>query len=294
MSLRILIGGGSGFIGRHLERSLQNRGHAVTIISRQLGPNRITWSEIEQKGLPQCDVCIQMSGAGIVDKSWTEHRKSELINSRVHLTALLVKAIQRMPKPPAVFISGSAIGYYPTHAFETFDEDYRGPPAANFAGELCYKWEEASAVLVTQTPAVRRCVLRLGLVLGRDGGLWPKLRLPFGLAYVGPFGSGNQWFPWVHVDDVVNLVHWCIETPQTGGVYNAVAPGIITMAEFAAKVRTVFQRPTIPVPEFMVKLIFRERAFLILEGQKVLPKRTMNEGFIFSYPNIEATLKSLL
>jgi NAD dependent epimerase/dehydratase family enzyme len=143
----------------------------VTIISRQLGPNRITWSEIEQKGLPQCDVCIQMSGAGIVDKSWTEHRKSELINSRVHLTALLVKAIQRMPKPPAVFISGSAIGYYPTHAFETFDEDYRGPPAANFAGELCYKWEEASAVLVTQTPAVRRCVLRLGLVLGRDGGV---------------------------------------------------------------------------------------------------------------------------
>jgi len=288
--LRVVIGGGRGFIGTHLARELRKRGHQVVLISRTATPSNLTWDEIKTKGVPQCDAVVQLSGENIMEKPWTDEQKKILLQSRVEPTKLLVEKIMASNQPPKVFLSASAIGIYPTQGQEVFAEDYAGPPAKSFGGEICTRWEEASQPL--ENTKTRRVITRIGLVLGHQGMLL-NLRLPLGLAYVGRIGNGNQSFPWVHVDDLVNLMIFAIERDDVHGVIHGVAPQAITQAEFASTLMSVFRRPALPIPKFVVDFMFGERSCLLTEGQAVVPRLTEQYGYHFSYRDIHQALTNI-
>jgi hypothetical protein len=289
-ALKVLIGGGTGFIGKHVSGILRNRGHQVTVLSRTSGPGRLTWRDLEKTDIGEFNATIQLSGAPILEKPWTEDRKKELLASRVDLTKLLVSKLENSDKPHT-FVQGSAIGFYPTTKTAQFDESYSGPPPNNFAGELVSKLEAASEPL-TKNNNIRRVLVRTGIVLGRDGGAFSQLLLPLGLAYAGKMGSGNQYYPWIHIEDIAHLFAYCVEHNVTG-VVNGVAPHAVTNGEFASILGKVSGKFTVPAPEFVVKTMFKERAFMILEGSKILPTRTLESGFKFEYPTLESAIKEI-
>jgi uncharacterized protein (TIGR01777 family) len=266
------------------------RGYTVTIISRTPGPGRITWDDVESKGIPDVDVVIQVPGANIMDKAWTPERKKELLDSRVGTTAKLVKAMEQSAAPPKVFVSGSAVGIYPTSETEEFDETST-KVADNFAGELVRKWEEASQLPPALQDKTRRVVIRTGAVLASKEGMLQKMLTPFKLGLGGPFGSGNQYLPWIHIEDLVSLGEHAINKDNISGVLNGVAPDIVTNAQFAQELGRALHRPAIiPMPAFVIRFMFGERALLLLEGQKVIPKRTIASGFTWEYPTLKSAL----
>jgi len=209
----VLVGGGSGFIGTALCSSLKNKGYQVTLISRQEGKNQISWNQVKKAGLPsdpRFDAIIQLSGANIMQYAWTSRRKNELLESRVGTTRILVDAIQRIQdkhKLPNVFICGSAVGYYPTNTKEEFTEEYSGNPAQSFPGYLCEQWEKCSSYL----KHVRKVIVRHGIVLGPNGGSLKDILPLFRLGLGGKIGNGNQYWPWVHIDDSVGIMEHAIE-----------------------------------------------------------------------------------
>eukprot|EP00026_Physarum_polycephalum_P011469 Phypoly_transcript_11699.p1 GENE.Phypoly_transcript_11699~~Phypoly_transcript_11699.p1 ORF type:complete len:312 (+),score=48.79 Phypoly_transcript_11699:186-1121(+) len=290
---RVLIGGGSGFVGQAVAAHLQHHGYSVSSISRDSSrPNSIDWNKVKSNGINGFDAVIQLSGANIIDKPWSEKRKQELLESRVGTTKTLVEAIQKSSDPPAVFISGSAVGIYPTSTNEEFTEDSKAV-ADNFAGKLVHEWEEASQPL-EKSEKTRRVVTRFGVVVG-NGGMIAKMYLPFRFWVGGKIGSGEQYMPWVHVKDVARLHQFVIEHPEVRGVLNATAPEIITNAQLTHTLGKVLQVPTIvPAPAIGIKTFFGERAFLLLEGQKVVPKRTLETGFSFEFPNLEGALRDAI
>lgn len=291
MAQRVLIGGGTGFVGQTLKEHLIRNGHKVTLISRTPGPDRVVWSELERNGIPEVDAVIQVPGANILAWPWTQSRKQELLDSRIKTTETLVKAIQSSSNPPKVFISGSAIGIYPVSTGEEFTEDSQ-KIANDFAGELVQKWEAASLPL-SNSDKTRRVVTRFGVVVG-NGGMLSPMMIPFKLGLGGKLGSGNQYMPWVHVKDIAKLHEHIITHPEIHGVLNAVAPEMVTNYEFTKTLGKVLNRPTIlPVPEFAIKMMMGERAFLLLEGQKVVPKRTLESGFKFDFPDLESALRDV-
>jgi len=291
MAQRVLIGGGSGFVGQTLTKHFTQKGYSVTHISRTSGQNRVLWKDIEQHGIPEVDAVVQISGANVLARPWTEARKKELLDSRVHTTATLVNAIQKSTAPPKVFISGSAIGIYPTSPTEEFDEDST-KLATDFAGNMVKSWEQASLPL--ENSKTRRVVTRFGVVLG-DGGMMGGMFIPFQFGLGGPIGSGNQYMPWIHVEDIARLHSYIIEHPEIKGVLNAVAPQMVTNREFVTTLGKAMHRPSFfPLPSFLVKLLFGQRAFLLLEGQKVLPKHTLASGFNFQFPDLESALRDVV
>jgi len=263
----------------------------VKSIGRNLGlVNDLFWKE--GMVLPESDVVIQLSGASIISHAWTEARKKEILDSRVETTKILVNAILKSPNPPPLFISGSAVGIYPTSETETYDEDST-QVADNFAGEVVKSWEEASLPL--ENSKTRRVVTRLGIVLGNGGGMLANLFTPFRFGLGGPIGSGEQYMPWIHIKDVANLCDHIIQNPEIKGVLNAVAPAVVTNREFAQAFGTALFRPALlPLPAFAVRLLFGERAFLLLEGQDVRPKRTLETGFNFEFPDLESALADVV
>eukprot|EP01116_Phalansterium_solitarium_P004274 TRINITY_DN15235_c0_g1_i1.p2 TRINITY_DN15235_c0_g1~~TRINITY_DN15235_c0_g1_i1.p2 ORF type:complete len:296 (+),score=72.56 TRINITY_DN15235_c0_g1_i1:129-1016(+) len=292
--MKVIIGGGSGFIGSALRSSLLRRGHAVTLLSRTPGAERISWQQLSSNGLPECDAIVQLSGANIMDKRWTDARKKELLSSRVDLTRQLVDAVQASKRPPKVFVCGSAVGIYPTSETAEYDEDYTGPVANNFAGELVQRWEEAFASLDTGG-ATRKCSVRHGIVLGRDGGALARMLLPFKLGLGGPMASGRQFWPWIHLDDSIGLIEHLIDTPTASGIYNGVSPQIVTNLEFARTLGKVLGRPALlPMPELVMRLLFQERTMLLSEGQKVIPKRVLESGFKYKFPRLEDALREAI
>lgn len=292
--MKILIGGGSGFIGSHLSRRFRNLGHEVSIISRSPGPDRITWNQIEKEGIPECDAIVQIPGASVLQKRWTKERKEFLLESREGTTSLLVRELLKGKSKslPKVFVSGSAISYYPNSLTAEYTEDYSGPPAANFAGELCARWEQASAPLA-QLP-IRRTVIRLGIVLDKEGGAFPQLLSLFRMGLGGRQGSGKQWWPWIHRADAVELFSFAV-TSDVEGILNGVAPESVTNATMAQTLGRSVHRPAVMhLPSFPFKLAFGESAVMLLEGQKVIPKRTREMGFDFEFPTLESALKDIV
>jgi len=291
MSRKVLIGGGSGFIGQHITKHLTQKGYTVTHISRTAGPNHIQWREVEQHGIPEVEAVIQVSGTNVLARPWTEARKKEIIDSRVQTTATLVKAIQRSSSPPKVFITGTAVGAYPTSETKEFDENSTDL-ASDFAGKMIHSWEQASLPL--ENTKTRRAITRFGVVVG-NGGIVAGMFLPFQFGVGGPIGSGKQYMPWVHVHDVARLHSYIIEHPEAKGIFNAVAPQVVTNLEFVKTLGKVMHRPAIfPLPSFAVKLLFGQRAFLLLEGQKVNPKRTLESGFKFEFADLESALRDVI
>jgi hypothetical protein len=233
---------------------------------------------------------VHLAGEPIAESRWTPQHKEEILNSRKLGTQKIVEAIAQANPKPKVLVNASAIGYYGTSETATFDET--SPPGNDFLAEVCQAWEaEAQKV---KDAGVRLVILRFGIVLG-NGGALAKMIPPFQFFAGGPIGTGQQWFAWIHRDDLVGLIMEALNRSDMEGVFNATAPNPVRMSELSEKLGDVLHRPSwLPVPSFALEALLGEGAKVVLEGQQVLPKRTISYGFKYQYPIVKEALTEIL
>ena len=298
--------GCSGFVGRALVPLLLQRGHQLTLVSRSAQPlpalqhpqltrlqvnpaDPSNWSQpVLQQALLQAEAVVNLAGEPIAEKRWTPAHLQLLQDSRILTTRALVQAMAALlaGQGPTVLLNGSAIGYYGTSTTASFTE--ASPAGADVLGRLCQAWEaEAQA-------AAGRCrvvILRIGIVLGGDGGALGKMLPVFRLGFGGPIGDGQQWMSWISRHDLVQLIAQALEDPAYGGTYNAVAPEPCSMGSFAAALGRCLGRPSLlPVPGPMLQLLLGDGARVVLEGQQVFPSRLQQQGFRFDDGELSAAL----
>jgi uncharacterized protein (TIGR01777 family) len=302
----VLVTGGTGFVGQHVIRALLRDGHEVIVLTRQArqaawtfdGKLRCVESMSELSAACPVDVVINLAGARILGPRWSARRREALRRSRIRLTRQVVGWIARAERKPFLFLSASAIGYYGIQDIGDETElDESAPPQPIFMSDLCREWE-ASAAAATQYGVQVEC-MRFGLVLGMQGAL-PMMLLPILLFLGGRLGSGRQWLSWIHVEDVVRAMahRWqrAVAQPAAGraGVSNFTAPECVTQAGFSQVAARIWRRPClVPTPGWPMRLALGEQADLLLEGQRVAPKRLEGEGFVFRYPGLGPALESL-
>jgi len=291
---KIVIGGGTGFIGTAIADALRAAKADVWVVSRMPANRSLSWTDISNKGIPEgTRAVINVSGQNVLDfrRKWTEGFKQNVIHSRVQTTKMLANAVKRMKKRPEVVINISGVGFYEPSLTNEYTEECKG--GNDFMAQLCSDWERAA-----QLPpdlGVRNVIIRSGVVLGLEGGILKQIYLPFYMGLGGPIASGKQYLPWIHIDDLVNLFLFAIEEKHVNGVLNGVAPQFITNYEFSKAVGRAMWRPTlIPLPESVVRLAFGgERAVMMTAGHKVIPKRTLDLGFKYLYSDIDSACKSI-
>lgn len=296
MNKRILVTGGTGFIGKVLCPELLNRGYELTVLSRQ-NPDDVraacgrveTTNDLNQlRSHPGYDAVINLAGEGIADKRWSDKRKQELRDSRIGITETLVDVIRSWETPPEVMVSGSAVGFYGDQADAEVTEQTN--PHDEFTHQLCRDWENAALAL--EQDKVRICLSRTGVVAGPGGGFLARMVTPFKLGLGGRLGDGRQYMPWVHRDDVVGALIWMLEQNNASGPYNVVSPNPVTNAEFTKCLGKVVRRPTLfPAPAPVLKVALGEMAGLLLTGQKAKPARLTAQGFEFRFPELQAALE---
>ena len=297
--MRILITGGTGLIGRRLCKALLAEEHELTVLSRnpasvpvKCGAGVKAMASLAEWHPGQTfDAVINLAGEPIVDARWTAQRKQALWESRVVLTGNLVRCIAAAGHKPAVLLSGSAVGYYGNGGDLMLDESARA--GEDFAAQLCEAWEDAARV--AENLNVRVCLMRTGLVLSSEGGMLGRMLLPFKICLGARLGNGKQWMSWVHIDDYVAMVLRLLRDEQTRGPYNMTAPQPVTNAEFTAALAHALHRLAIFVaPAALLKLAMGERASLLLEGQRVLPRKMQAARFRFAFANLADALRDLL
>lgn len=295
MEKRILVTGGTGFIGQSLCPKLIADGYALTVLSRQSTLNvqslcgRVeAVNDLDQlRGGDGYDAIINLAGEGIADKRWSEARKQELRDSRIALTDKLVEVASSWRTLPAVLVSGSAVGFYGDQGSQGVTED--APPHDEFTHRLCSDWEQAALGL--EPAGVRVCLSRTGIVAGPGGGFLQRMLLPFKLGLGGRLGSGEQYMPWVHREDVVAALIWMLETDTARGAYNVVSPNPVTNRQFTKCLAGVLGRPAIfPAPAPVLKIALGEMSRLLLTGQMAIPERLEAEGFRFRFPDLSPAL----
>lgn len=305
--MRIVIAGGSGFLGSVLSQRLAGDGHSVVVLTRggrtdeppSAGDGLIRYSSWKPDGsvgiwsdeLYGADALINLAGAGIADKRWSESRKKLLRDSRILSTRSLVNALRTLNRRPPVMIQGSAEGYY--GSFETGPVlDERAPAGTDFLGKLCVEWE-AEARPVTEL-GVRLVYARTSVVLSKDGGALEKMMPPFKMFVGGPLGSGRQYLSWIHIDDWVGLMVWALGCLEATGPINYAAPDPVTNAEFSRALGRALGRPSwLPVPGFALKIIVGEMAEpALLLGHRVFPARALELGYKFKYPKIDEAMRA--
>ncbi|XP_015915968.1 epimerase family protein SDR39U1 [Parasteatoda tepidariorum] len=289
----VVIGGGSGFIGRAIARNLSKIGYDVLTVSRQPKLNSISWNDVTKEGLPKsCVAVINVAGQNILDakRRWTPGFQQNVYASRIHTTKLLAEEIQKMDVPPKVFGVISGVGFYPPSKTETYTEESPGC-SEDYFSQLCSDWEAAS--VLPPHLNVRRFVVRSGVVLGRTGGIIQQMFWPFYFGVGGTIGSGKQYFPWIHIDDIAGIFTHGVQSVTVHGILNGVSPEIVTNKEFTKAFSRALWRPAVlPIPEFAINLAFGgERARMMMEGQKVVPQRTLESGYKFLYPDIKSAVK---
>jgi uncharacterized protein (TIGR01777 family) len=305
--MKVAITGATGFVGKRLVEQLHKDGHRVLVLTRnttsaqKIFPSG-TFSNVEivaytptisgawQDAIAGCDGVVNLAGEPIAEERWTPEQKQKILNSRQLGTQKIVEAIAKASPQPTVLVNASAIGYYGTSETATFDEN--SSSGNDFLAQVCQAWEaEAQKV---KTAGVRLVVLRFGIILGKGGALG-KMITPFQLFAGGPIGSGRQWFSWIHVDDVVNLILQSLTRPEISGVYNATAPHPVRMADFCHTLGQVMHRPSwLPVPGFALEALLGDGAMVVLEGQQVIPKRTLEAGFEYAYPQLPSALTQII
>tara|TARA_R110000772_G_scaffold46687_2_gene106488 strand:- start:8458 stop:9393 length:936 start_codon:yes stop_codon:yes gene_type:complete len=297
VSMNFLITGGTGFIGSALCAHLRQQGHYIVIKTRQ--PELITDNMAGVKRLSEIssdvsfDVVINLAGEPIADKRWSVSQKQQLVDSRIAVTDEIVTYLSDAKIKPAVFISASAIGYYGTGLTdEVIDESCAGDDS--FSSRLCAQWE-ASAV-AAEVLGIRTCVLRIGIVLGRKGGALQKMIPPFSVGLGGRIGTGKQWMPWIHLQDLIGIVDHCIENKRIQGPVNCTAPNPVRNKDFTTTLGKCLNRPSIlPMPSFVINLLMGEMGReLLLAGQQVRPVKVEQLGFKFKYEYLETALASVL
>jgi uncharacterized protein len=303
--MQVIVTGGTGFIGERLCRELVDAGHGVVVLSRspenaaqKLGPavEARGWRPGQEgdweSALGEADAVINLAGESIGDKRWSERQKAAIRDSRMEATRSLVAAMERADRRPQVLVNASASGYYGPRGNEPVSES---EPAGNdFLAHVCQEWErEASAA---ESLGLRVAVVRTGIALGSNGGALPRLLPPFKMFLGGPLGSGQQGFPWVHVDDVVGIYRWAVDSESVAGPLNAAGPQPLTNREFCQVLGRALGRPCwAPVPGFALKLLLGEMAEpLLLQGQKLVPTRTQELGYQFKFRTAEAALRDVL
>lgn len=295
----VLITGGTGFIGSRLVEALVTAGHDVTVLTRARAnaadlpaPIRVISSLDQIADDTRIDAIVNLAGEPISNGLWTLHKRRRILRSRLQVTGAIVKLIGRLRLRPAVFVSGSAIGWYGLRGDEVLDETADGTDC--FSRNLCVRWERAAMGAVAFS--VRVVCLRIGLVLGAEGGMLSRMLTPFEFGLGGPFGSGRHWMSWIHRDDLVRLIVHSIATPSLSGPVNATAPAPVTNAAFTAALGRALTRPAVlPMPATPLRIAlgaFAEE--LLLNGQRVMPRGALESGFRFTYGTIDDALQVIV
>ncbi|QQS42515.1 MAG: TIGR01777 family protein [Acidobacteriota bacterium] len=297
--MKILVTGATGLIGSALVPALEGNGHEVLRVSRSEHDEEkfVLWDpyegfpDSEAARLEGVDAVVHLAGESI-GEYWTEEKKKKLRKSRVEGTRTLVEALSKLEKPPRIFVSASAIGYYGSRGDEEITDE--SAPGEGFLAELSRDWE-AESMKATEFGA-RVVIPRFGIVLSKEGGALAKMITPFSFGLGGTVGEGSQWMSWIALPDLVRMLQFLINNDRITGALNATAPNPVTNEEFTNTLGKVLKRPTIiPVPGFGVKLLFGEMGErLLLEGARVLPEKLLEAGFTFDYPDLEDALKQAL
>ncbi|MGZ3531181.1 MAG: TIGR01777 family oxidoreductase [Vulcanimicrobiaceae bacterium] len=282
--MRVAILGASGFIGRHLTAALQERGDDV-----RSGSLRDPQAAAALAG--GYDAVVNLAGETIVQR-WTGDAKRRIEESRTKVPHAFLDALANVANRPAAYISASAVGYYGTSETLTFTEE--NGPGNDFLARVCVESEREAGR--ARDLGMRVACIRAGLVLGTDGGALAKMLPPFKMGVGGKVGSGRQWYSWIHVDDLTGIyMHALDPSAARAGALNATAPNPVRNQEFTHELAKALRRPAVlPVPPFAIKSILGEGAIILLEGQRVLPRRTQEQGFVFKFPTLDAAFADLL
>ena len=300
--MKLVITGGTGFIGSALCTLLLERGHSLTLLTRSPLPDPIShgikgviwelgsdspWERV----IDGADGVIHLAGEPIAGKRWTETQKGKLRSSRIDTTRALVAAIAKAKEKPKVLLNSSAIGYYGPHGDEMLTETTE--QGTDFLSRVCFEWEEEA--IKAEKYGLRVIRLRTGIVLGKGGGALAKMVPPFKMFAGGPLGAGRQWMSWIQLEDEIGLILFLLENPNAQGAFNATAPNPVTMKEFCKTLGQVLHRPSwAPVPSFVLRLLLGEMAEMLLNGQRVLPAEAQRLGYTFKYPNLQGALQDCI
>jgi len=297
----VLVTGATGFIGPKLVRALRERGDRVVAYVRDAAKaTALLGAEVdvivdlaELPSTTAIDAIINLAGAPIAGGLWTARRRALLLESRLGVTRALLTLCARLEVKPATWINASAIGYYGARAGDE-PVDETAPAGTGFQAELCRRWEETAAQAAAH--GVHVSVLRFGVVLGRDGGALPQYALPIRLYAGTVLGSGRQWLSWIHVDDLLRLVLFVLDRRTLTGALNATSPEPVRNADFMAALAATLKRPLWPVriPAPLVRAALGELAELFVDGQRVVPERALELGFLFKHPELAGALSDLL
>ncbi len=296
----VLITGGNGLIGKHLSGLLIKRGYRVSVLTRGeknvSGLSFFHWDpekkEIDIQALEIADFIVHLSGANLGEKRWTKRRKRELEDSRIETALLLHEKMKEIRKQPEAFISASAIGFYGSVSSEKIfhENDQCG---TDFTGELCRKWENTAGRF--EESGIRTVKVRTGIVLADRGGALSRIAALAKFGIAAALGSGNQYMPWIHIEDLCNIYIKAIEDTKMRGAYNAVAPMHCPNREFMKTVASALNRPFFMpnIPSFLIRSIFGEMSVILLEGSRVSCDKIINAGFTFRFPDLGSALNDL-
>ena len=294
--MKVLIAGGSGFLGTALKNLLTHTSHEVFILTRgpSQGRNQIHWDGITVQGwgnlLNEMDAVVNLTGYGLEHWPWTKRQKQRFLDSRVLPGLALVSAIQNASRRPKVFLQSSGINRYGLYGEGIADEDT--PPAKDFLAQLTVKWEDATQPV--ELLGVRRVIARSAVVLAGRGGLFPLMALPVRLFFGGKLGTGSQAMPWIHLADEVRAFKLLLENEEAHGAYNLIAPTQTSNAEFMRAIAKTLHRPYwFHVPKFLLKLALGEMSVLITEGRYSQPQRLLGQGFQFNFPAVDDALRNI-
>ena len=298
----ILITGGTGLIGRYLIKSLSKDSNTIYVLTRSKSRfenniNFINWDPDSQRldlsNIPAVDYIINLAGASIDGSRWTNSYKRKILESRLNSTSLLFKEIKKLKQKPSLYIGASATGFYKKNTkFAQVEKDYKG---SDFLSDVVAQWEKESNNFMKY--GIRTVLLRIGLVLSKDGGVLKKLYPIFKLFLGVPIGSGRQTISWIHIKDLVDFIHKSIGDNKISGAYNLTAPEVITNYKFTEELALVWKRPVFPkifkAPSLIVKLLFGEQSSLVLNGLNVSSNKIESTSFKFSFTNIKSALKDI-
>lgn len=284
--MRIAVTGSTGFVGSHLCKALLADGHEIVPLKRS---DIARGADALAERMGDCQAVINLAGETI-SRRWTKAYKKRIWDSRVALTQTLVKAMAKLEQLPEMFISTSAIGAFSPHGCYTEADKSN---ATDFLGELSRQWEMAAHE--AEKLSVRTLIFRFALVLGSDGGLLKQLLLPFRLGLGGPVGNGRQPFSWVHIDDLVSAYRYALEHPQMSGIYHICSPNPTTNRDLSKQLGAVLRRPALlPVPTFVLKLVYGEGGDVMISGQCVTSSRLEGERYRFKYPYLREALEQIV